>query len=331
LPKRDKIALVNAGGQILIKRAPNGETAFIGGEGKDEEVLALLPDDVREKVFLINWSSQPLSHATLRMCSDLVQLAGAQVADGAAGVVVTAETSTLDELSYFADLVWSYPQPLVFAASMNYAGPATSVDLTRAVQAAVSRSCWGQGALLCFNDGVYTASDVAQISNCRRGGFRSLKAGPLAEFLEPNGELVQRRSARRGKVMDISIQPASRVEIIEACVGGGDLILGALIESKGAELNGLVLSAFGGGDVPPSWVPFLRKLLRDDVPIVASSRCTAGRIQEERDFEGSAKRLLEMGIMSGGALSPVQARARLAIGIGAKLSKQDLKDYMLGS
>jgi L-asparaginase len=77
-------------------------------------------------------------------------------------------------------------------------------------------------------------------------------------------------------------------------------------------------------------VPLLRKVLRAEVPVVLASRCPVGCVRAGGDFEGSSKRLLEMGLISAGTFTPLQARIRLAVGLGAELTGQDLRSYMLG-
>jgi L-asparaginase len=329
VPNRNKTALILAGGQIVRERA-SAENEATPLEG--EKALDCLAEELRERVFAVDWSYQPLCHYTLRMCSDLVQLAGRQVEEGSTGVVITCGTQALTELAYFADLVWSYPQPLIFTASINYAGTPgseTALHLSQAVRAAESRISWGQGSLVCLQDAIYAASELSCISNYTRSGYAAFFGGPVAEFFEPDGDLIPRRSLHRGKVMNIDTSPARSVEILDASLGGGDILLSALLEGRVSELDGLVIAAFGGGDIPPSWVPILRKIMRGEVPVALTSRCPAGRVQPGPDFEGAAKHLLEMGVMSAGALTPLQARIRLAVGLGAELSGQALRDYML--
>jgi L-asparaginase len=327
VPNRNKTALILAGGQIVLE--------LVSAEAEPLEkgkVLACLAEEVKERVFVVDWSYQPISHYTLRMCSDLIQLAGRQIEEGSTGIVITCGTQALTELAYFADLVWSYPQPLIFTSSINYAGTPgseTALHISQAVRAAESRVSWGQGALICVQDALYAASELSCISNYTRSGHAAIAGGPIAEFFEPCGDLMACRSPCRGKIMDIATSPARNVEILEASLGGGDILLNALLEGRVADLDGIVISAFGGGDIPPSWAPLLRKIVRSEVPVVLTSRCPMGRVQPGLDFEGSAKRLLEMGVMSAGILTPLQARIRLAVGLGAELSGQSLRDYIL--
>lgn len=325
---RDKIALILAGGQIVHRWASSGT---VSPPLEQEELREILPDDVRDKVTLVDWSYQPVCHYTLRMCGDLVQLAAGQIKEGAKGAIVTCGTQALTEVAYYADLVWNYPQPLIFTSSINYSqapGAETRLHLIQSVEAATSQAIWGQGVLVCIQDAVYAASELFQLSNYSRFGHVSLPSGPVAAFSEPRGGLTHLRTPRRGKVLDVETLPARNIEIVDATLGGGDILLNALLDGRVSDLDGLVISAFGGGDVPPSWIALLRKIMKANVPLVLASRCPQGGVLPGRDFEGSASRLLDMGLLSAGNRTPLQARIRLALGLGAGLSGADLRSYM---
>ena len=328
MPNRGKIALILAGGQIVHKCATDDSEGVSLAEG---ELKAYFPGGFREKFYVVDWSHQPVNYYTLRMCGDLVNLAGSQVESGAVGVVITCGTQAMTEAAYFADLVWTYPQPLIFTSSVYSAetpGSETALHISQSVRAAESQGCWGQGVLVCVQDQIYAASEICQLSNYGRFGHSSFAYGPVGVFAGPSDELVFFRPVRRGKIMDINTTPARNVEIIEASLGGGDVLLNALLDGRVSELDGLVLAAFGDGDVPPSWGPLLRKILRASTPVVLASRCPVGCVLPGPGFEGSAKRLLEMGLISAGTLTPLQARIRLAVGLGAGLTGQELRAYM---
>ena len=331
MTQRGKIALILAGGNIIHKSV-SGESEVAALE--EEELLSYFQDEIREKFYVVGWSYQPVSHYTLRMCSDLIQLAGSQIEAGAAGVVITCGTQAVTEAAYFSDLIWTYPQPLVITSSAYFAGAPgseTALHISQSIRAAESEACWGQGALVCVQDQIYAASEICQLSSYGRFGHSSFSYGPVAAFLPgSNDELVRFRPVRRGKIMDIDTSPARSIEIIDASLGSGDVLLSSLLDGRVSELDGLVLSAFGDGDVPPSWVPLLRKILRTEIPVVLASRCPVGCVRPGSDFEGSARRLLEMGLISAGTLTPLQARIRLAVGLGAELTDQELRAYMYG-
>ena len=327
MENRDKIVVLLAGGRIVQRHEAHDNT-----ELTDEELYALLPDDVKSHVVFQKWSTQPPSNYSLRMCADIIGMASSYIHDeGARGVVITCHIHAMSELAYFADLVWELNPPVIFTGSIFNAGTQnseTALRLTQSVRAALSGHCTGKGALICIQDAIYAPSDVLRISNFNRAGLLAFPGSPLGVFSQPSGEYISLRFPRHRKVMKMTSQVSRNIPVLSAALGDGDLVLRALLDKRFEELDGLVVSGLGDGDVPSTWVPLLRKLLRSDIPIVLASRYPDGIVQATENYEGSASQLLEMGLISAGMLSPYQARIRLAVGMASGLNGQELADYM---
>lgn len=120
--------------------------------------------------------------------------------------------------------------------------------------------------------------------------------------------------------------PAKDVEIIWASLGGGEVLLNLLTEE---ELDGIVLAAFGSGNVNPLWLPPIKNIVRRGIPVVLASRCQRGQVLPIYSYEGSALKLFKAGVLNGGHLSPLQARLKLAVGIGAGYTGDVLQQYLL--
>ncbi len=326
MENRDKIVVLLAGGRIVQRND--------GQELTNEELYALLPDDVKGLTVFQKWSFQPVSNYTLRMCGELISMVNGYVHDeGARGVVVTCGIPLLAELSYFADLVWNLNPPLIFTGSIFNAGTAgseTGTRLRQSVRAALSGSCTGKGALICIQDAIYAPADVLRISNFNRAGLLAFPESPLGVFSQPSGNFISLRFPRHRYVQTMQKPLARNIPIITASLGDSDVILRALLDKRYEEIDGLVISGLGDGDVPSSWVPMLRKLMKSNVPVVLTSRYPDGIVQATENYEGSAAQLLEMGVLNGGMLSPYQARIKLAVGMSAGLEGSALSDYIAG-
>ena len=326
MENRDKIVVLLAGGRIVQHQDDSELT--------DEELYSLLPEDVREHVVFQKWSFQPVSNYTLRMCGELISMVTAFIHDeGARGVVVTCGLQALSELSYLADLVWDLNPPLIFTGSIFNADSPNSesrLRLSQSVRAALSGSCTGKGVLICIQDAIYAPADVLRISNFNRSGLLAFPESPLGVFSQPSGNYISLRFPRHRYIQKV-VQPLARnIPVLTASLGDNDLMLRALLDKKFEELDGLVVSGLGDGDVPSSWVPLLRKLLRSEIPIVLAARYPDGIVQATENYEGSAAQLLEMGIISASMLSPYQARIKLAVGLAANLKGEELANYMRG-
>ncbi len=327
---KDKVVILLAGGRIVQKHEKVAEVDLT-----DDEVFATLPEELRNHALVQKWSFQPTSNYTLRMCGEIMSMVSSFIHDyGARGVVVTCGIQALAELAYFADLVWELNPPLIFTSSIFNADSAnseTSLRLSQSVRAALSGACQGKGALICIQDGIYAPADVLRISNFNRAGLLAFPESPLGVFSQPSGDYIALRLPRHRYVRKITLPLARNIPILSASLGDGDLILRALLgksEQKFEELDGLVVSGLGDGDVPSVWVPLLRKLVRAEIPIVLTSRYPDGFVQAMENFEGSASQLLEMGLINAGMLSPYQARIRLAVGLASGLQGDELADYM---
>jgi L-asparaginase len=328
MSNRGKIALVIAGGQISMKF--NEQIQTLQPTLAPEEMLGWLPAELAKKIFVIDWSRQPSSHYTVRMTADLVQVLSKAVFDGADGVVVTCGTDTLEEMAYLADLYWAYPQPLIFTAAVyppDDLGSDAKLNLDQAVCASLSRECWGMGVLVCVQEQLFAASEITGTACQRKDFFSSPGRGPLAQFIGGRVDILRRR--KRATILEEGMTPSRDVELLTASLGGGDRMIEILSTDGRRELDGLVIAGFGNGNVPPSWIPHIKKLLKDAIPVVITTRCPEGHTRETPySFEGSMTRLLEMGVLDGGHLRPAQARLKLAAGLGAGMRKDDLQRYL---
>ena len=330
MENRDKIVILLAGGRIVQRQDESHDLT----ELTSDEIFSLLPDDVKNHVVLQRWSFQPASNYTLRMCGELISMIRTFVHDeGARGVIVTCGIQALAEISYFADLVWDLNPPLIFTGSIFHAGTQnseSSVRLTQSVRAALSGACTGKGALICIQDSIYAPADILRISNFTRGGLLAFPESPLGIFSQPSGNYIPLRFPRHRYVQKLINPIARNIPILNASLGESDLILRSLLDKRFEELDGLIISGFGDGDVPSVWVPLLRKILRSNIPIVLTSRYPEGFVQATENYEGSASQLLEMGLINGAMLSPYQARIKLAVGLSSGLKSSELAEYIHG-
>ncbi len=329
MPKRERIALVIAGGQIGMQFSgkQNGNETNLS----EEEIRKWIPEDLSVNLEIIDWSHQPSSHYTMRMTTDLIHILNDLVIDGISGIVVVSGTDSIEEMSYLTDLLWAYPQPVIFTGSIlppEMIGSDASINLIQAINVVQSQACWGLGVLVCFQDQLFAASEVTQINNHRRAAFTALDRGPIAEIIGEDVEIL--RAYKRGKVLEGDFSPARNVEMLWACLGSSDHLINSLASDHGDSIDGLVVAGFGNGNVPPNWTPHIKSLLKSKIPVLLTSRCMKGHVRRMFKFEGSVSRLLDSGAINGGNLNPLHARLKLSVGIGAGLKDDNLAKYILG-
>ncbi len=290
------------------------------------EIMPTLPEGVTLEV--VEWSRQPSSHYTIQMTMDLIERLRGLVRGGAQGVVVSVGTDVIEEMSYLTDLLWVYPQPIIFTGSLvPWAdfGSDAAMNLYQSILAASSETTWGLGTIVCLQDQIFSAAEVVKEIPQRRDAFRAPGKGPLGTIL---GDCIHiKRRPQRTRALDESVTPRSNIPILYASLGGESFLLEQCAEN--AKLDGIVLAGFGLGNIPPKWLPPLRNIIKQEIPVVLTSRCHQGTIFSRDSYEGGTTKILEMGVLSGGNLSPAKARLRLAVALGAGLNKEELQQYLL--
>ncbi|MEU8225458.1 asparaginase [Kribbella sp. NPDC048915] len=256
----------------------------------------------------------PSANLTAAQLLEVVDAASKAVAAGAAGVVVTQGTDTLEESAFLADLVWPHPQPLVFTGAMRnptLAGPDGPANLLAALRVACSPAARDLGALVVFKEEVHAARWVRKTHSTSTATFVSPNAGPIGHVVEDRVRILTRPLRLDG--VQGNVEPAEldnvRVALYTVTLDDDGLLLQGLADTH----QGLVVAGFGVGHVPAHLAPVLGELAQR-MPVVLTSRTGAGSIvRNTYNSPGSETDLLQRGLIDGGFLDPYKARVLLRL------------------
>ena len=109
--------------------------------------------------------------------------------------------------------------------------------------------------------------------------------------------------------------------MIKLASGSDSLLIDFLVERN---VRGLVLEAFGRGNVPPAVLPGIRRAVEKGIPVVITTRTIAGRVLDVYGYEGGAKTVLEAGGILGGETSGPKARLKLMLALGVASGRDEL-------
>ncbi len=96
-----------------------------------------------------------------------------------------------------------------------------------------------------------------------------------------------------------------------------------------SSISGLVIEALGAGNLPPTILPAIKKLLNQKIPIILVSRCFNGIAEPVYAYQGGGIQLEQDGILFV-KLNAQKARLKLLIALNAGLEEQSLADYIQG-
>lgn len=308
------IHILFTGGTISMQRdaAAGGNVPAHGGEA----LMRLAPGIEKIAPYrLEDWARMPACHFDHGRLWAMRQRARELAESGeVAGIVITHGTDILEETAYLLDRTLDTRTPVAITGAMRtssddgWDGPR---NLRDAVSVAASPSSAGRGAMVVFAGQVFAGRTAVKSHATDVVAFSAPHAGPMGRVAD--GVVSYESAERPGPA---SIRPRSlqaRVAHIPMVVGDD----GALLDLARPTHDGVVIEAFGSGNVPPGAVPAIGRWLDEGKPVVLASRCWWGQVAPLYAFDGGGARTTAMGAIPAGPRTPSQARMELAIALSA--------------
>jgi len=296
------------GGTIAMTAQPKGGVTPTLSAG---DLVAAVPGLAETGIGIEVHDFRQLPGASLSF-ADLLGLAAEIDRLTVDGVVVTQGTDTIEETSYLLDLVCSGELPIVVTGAMRHASMAGAdgpANVLAAVRVAASTQARGLGTVVVFGEEIHAARWVRKSHATSPTAFTSYP-GPVGYVAEDRVGIWSRPSGQPGIVPPPHGDDGA-VRTAIAHIGLGDD--GVVLRAIGAEVDGLVVAAFGAGHVPVACVGALTELA-ERLPVILASRTGAGPVLSRTyGFPGSESDLLARGLISANTLGPVKARILLQL------------------
>jgi L-asparaginase len=265
-----------------------------------------------------DWGRYPASHMGLdRLWSLRNRVAAVAGAGAVRGIVITHGTDTLEETAYLLARTLDPAVPVVITGAMRtseeeeWDGRRNLVDSARVAGAPDSR---GRGAMVVLHGTVLSGLEAVKTDAGEVDTFRAPRGAPLGTVA---GGAV-RYSAGGRPAAPLPTWPAAlsaRIAMVPVVVGD----TGALADAARGTHDGLVLVAFGRGNMPPAMAVAAQRWLDAGKPVVLATRCVTGEVLPIYAFEGGGARLLQAGAIAAGPRAPSQAWMELVVSHSAGL------------
>ena len=275
---KPKVVIIGTGGTIAGRAASATDLAYDAAQLSVDELLVAIPglkdiaDISATNLFALN-SKDMGPGEWLQLARRIETCAEDQ---DTTGVVVTHGTDTLEEAALFLELTLRTQKPVVITGSMR-AATALSADgpanLYHAVQVSASSQAIGRGVLVVLNGEIFSGIRVIKGHSIATNAFSASAGGLIGNaysghtfFFVPPGFSPLHGAFHRVLQNDQAL-PQVGVHYITA--GGNEQ---ALVSLEAAGCQGLVLAAFGSGEIPEALVPGAQAIAERGTPIVVSSR-----------------------------------------------------------
>lgn len=243
------------------------------------------------------------------------------------GFVITHGTDTLEETAYFLDTMAIPEKPIVLTGAMrssNELGSDGVYNYRTALRVAADKKSADKGVLVVMNDEIHAAKYVTKTHTTNVSTFQTPTHGPLG--LVTKRDILYFKTAEPRVRFDLS-HISGTVPILKAYADMDSVLLDSLSHSA---ISGLVIEALGAGNLPPTILPAIQKLLKQNIPVVLVSRCFNGIAEPVYAYQGGGIQLEQDGILFVKELNAQKARLKLLIALNAGLKGQALADYIQG-
>ena len=248
-------------------------------------------------------------------------------ADHYDGFVITHGTDTLEETAYFLDTMEVPHKPIVLTGAMrssNELGSDGVYNYLSALRVASDDKAADKGVLVVMNDEIHAAKYVTKTHTTNVSTFQTPTHGPLGLIMKY--EILYFKTAEPRVRFDLD-RIQGLVPIIPVYAGMTEELLDLLPVDQ---LDGLIIQAFGAGNVPKETSQKLNALIQEGLPIALVSRCFNGIAEPVYAYEGGGVCLQKAGVFFVKELNAQKARLKLLIAINAGLTGDELRAYMEG-
>jgi L-asparaginase len=319
-----RIAVVFTGGTISMRRDPvaGGAVPALDGAGILARTHGL---DAIAGVEAIDWGLVPASHLSFAQLLDLAATVRAQLERPAIdGAVVVQGTDVVDETAFALDLLVPGAKPIVVTGAMRtadddgYDGPANLRDAVRLAAAPAARH---QGAMVVIGGTILAGDDAIKSHTNAYEAFASANEGPLGRISGGRVHLDRRRGRRRW-LPTIPEAAAEPIDLVTHVLGqdGRPIRLAVAGGSRG-----IVVAASGAGNTHPDVLVAATEAMTAGLPVVLTTRSPHGEAAATYAFPGGGARWTEAGAILAGPLGGPKARIALALGLGAGLDSDGLR------
>ncbi len=233
-----------------------------------------------------------------------------------AGVVVTHGTATLEETSYFLDLVIDDDRPVVVTGAMRPISALSTdahLNIINACRIASAEASRGLGTLVGMSGLIHAARYVTKLNTYSVEAFGAANGGAVGEVVGPNVHYFSRPSRAPTLTPVATLLP--RVDIVMSYAGSDGFAIDAAVERQA---QAIVVAGFAPGNVTPADLEAMRRARSRGVQIIQASRTMRGQTLNRSDLKRER-------FIAAGGLTPQKARVLAMVAIASGLDADELQ------
>ncbi|MEV6968274.1 asparaginase [Hamadaea sp. NPDC051192] len=317
------VAVIGVGGTIAMVPTSAGG---VSPQLTATDLVQAVPGLAEHRLSVVDFRRVPGAWLSFADLDELLTAIDEAMSAGAAGVVVTTGTDSIEEMAYYLDLRHTRPEPVVVTGAMR--NPATAgadgpANLLAAVVTAADPAARDRGVLVVLQDEIHLAARVQKTHTTSPSAFASPNAGPAGRLVEGTPRWLTGPVIRRSVPTAYPGSAATAPRVLLHTVTLDDDP--AFLADAESRMDGLIVAGMGVGHVPAVLVEPLTKAAAA-IPVVLASRIGRGPVLTwAYGFPGSERDLIGRGLIPAGFLDPLKARVLLRTLLASGASREQIR------
>lgn len=228
------------------------------------------------------------------------------------GIVITHGTDTMEETAFFLHLTVKSDKPVVLVGSMR---PSTAMsadgpkNLYNAVALAANPNARNKGVMIAMNDRIQSARHASKTHALNVDTFKSPNSGDMGYIID--GEVffnyaVTKPHTRKSIFNVSNLTSLPKVDILYSYANDGSGVAAKALFNAGTK--GIVVAGTGAGSIHKYQKEVLKKLMKEGLIVVQSSRVGSGIVLVNADDS-------KLGFIGAHDLNPQKARVLLMLAL----------------
>ena len=324
---KPNIVILATGGTIAGSADSQTQAGYTSGQVGVDILINAVPQ-IQELANIsgeqvANVGSQDMSDAIwLTLAAKINELLAKSSVDG---IVITHGTDTLEETSYFLNLVVKSNKPVVMTASMR---PSTALsadgplNLFNAVAVAADKRAANRGVLVVANDHIHGARSFTKTSTTDVQTFRSLEYGLIGATLYGDNRWFRTPFRTHTKDSTFSVKGVKELPRVDVIYITADVSADLIDSAVANGAKGIVTAGVGNGNMTGPALEAVKAAAKKGVVVVRASRVTSGTVG--RNVEANDD---ELGTVASFELNPARARVLLKLALLNTSKAADIQEF----
>lgn len=324
---KPNIVIVATGGTIAGSADSQTQAGYTSGQVGIDILINAVPQ-IQELANIsgeqvANVGSQDMSDAVWLKLADRVNslLAKPEVD----GVVITHGTDTLEETSYFLNLVINSTKPVVMTAAMR---PSTALsadgplNIYNAVAVAADKAAANRGVLVVVNDDIHGARSFVKTNTTDVQTFQSGEYGLIGVTLYGVNRWFRMPFHKHTQQADFSLKGVKKLPRVDVIYITADVSPDLIDAAVANGAKGIVTAGVGNGNMTAPALKAVEAAVKKGVVVVRASRVVGGEVGRNVEVDDA-----KIGTVAAGELNPARARVLLKLALLKTSDPKKIQQY----